>query len=643
MIEARKDRRAPASLKVKYKSDTVDGLVEQLGGDVSRAGIFIKTKKPLEPGSLLKFEFQLQNGEPVIHGVGRVAWRRTEQAARPALPPGMGIKFIKLNGDSRSVVEQIEAKHGAGSRYEQTDGAELAPSISSLPPSSNGATGEDQTGAFANDNADPAVARRVLSSSPPLREARVSSVKATAATSPSFRAPPPASSSVPPARSAASVAPKGALGAATPSRRTAPARNTSRDASEFLATAFSVGGAGREVRTAAHEQAERARQDPRSVDLANELFGDLGGGAKPKAEAALDADPVLGKLHLNVDAPPTAEPLGRQSLDDLVNDPSLNARGSRSNRPPAGSPADQLSLSLPKGAADSKAQARTGNGRVVAASIFGLLCVAGAVAVFSLQRTTPAAGTTKTAPVAPAAAPPAAKAETSAAMPPQGQAEGPAKAAEPVAVNVEWAVSSEPPGAEVTVDGQSAGATPVSLKLTEGKTVEVALRSPGFVTKRESVSVTQGLSPRSFALEPLPYELVVNEPVGATVKVGTKSAEAPSPLSLGVLASGVNTLTVVIEKAGFQRVTRKVQRADFHENESARRAELSVTLAPLPAPRRPAPRAAVPAQPAQPLAPPEPENGSAAPVVQVMPAKEAAPAPPPDPAPAAEAPVPPEP
>jgi hypothetical protein len=195
----------------------------------------------------------------------------------------------------------------------------------------------------------------------------------------------------------------------------------------------------------------------------------------------------------------------------------------------------------------------------------------------------------------------------------------------------------------VTVDGQSAGATPVNLKLTEGKTVEVALRSPGFAIKRESVSVTQGLSPRSFVLEPLPYELVVNEPVGATVKVGNKSAEAPAPLSLGVLASGVNTLSVVIEKAGFQRVTRKVQRADFHENESARRAELSVTLAPLPAPRRPAPRVAAPAQPAQPLAPPEPENGSAAPVVQVMPAKEAAPAPPPDPAPAAEAPVPPEP
>src|SRR5215510_8476421 len=136
MTEMRKDRRAPASLKVKYKSATVDDFIEQFGTDVSRGGIFIKTKKPLEAGALLKFEFQLQDGSAVLHGVGRVAWRRLEQQARPDLPAGMGIKFFKLSDHSRVVVERIESRYsGNPSRYEQTDAAEFAPPLSGNPPS----------------------------------------------------------------------------------------------------------------------------------------------------------------------------------------------------------------------------------------------------------------------------------------------------------------------------------------------------------------------------------------------------------------------------------------------------------------------------------------------------------------------------
>src|ERR1700759_5236854 len=117
MNEMRKDRRAPASLKVKYKSATVDEFIEQFGADVSRGGIFIKTKKPLDTGALLKFEFQLQGGAPVIHGVGR----RVEENARGDLPAGMGIKFIKLDEQSRAVIDRIEDRHGQGSRFDQIE------------------------------------------------------------------------------------------------------------------------------------------------------------------------------------------------------------------------------------------------------------------------------------------------------------------------------------------------------------------------------------------------------------------------------------------------------------------------------------------------------------------------------------------
>ena len=115
MVDQRKDKRAPASLKVKYKSATVDQFIEQFGTDVSRGGIFIKTKKPLDTGALLKLELQLSDASPVIHGIGRVCFRR-ETPQEPNLPAGMGIKFIKLDPGSRAIVERIVNARGCQDR-----------------------------------------------------------------------------------------------------------------------------------------------------------------------------------------------------------------------------------------------------------------------------------------------------------------------------------------------------------------------------------------------------------------------------------------------------------------------------------------------------------------------------------------------
>ncbi|MFK8001777.1 MAG: TIGR02266 family protein [Polyangiales bacterium] len=105
MADTRKDKRAPLSLKVRFKSATLDEFVEQYSYDISRGGIFIKSKKPMKVGTLLKFEFQLKDESSLIHGVGRVVWRRDPEEGGPA--PGMGIKFIKMDPDSRAFVQKI--------------------------------------------------------------------------------------------------------------------------------------------------------------------------------------------------------------------------------------------------------------------------------------------------------------------------------------------------------------------------------------------------------------------------------------------------------------------------------------------------------------------------------------------------------
>ena len=81
MADARKDKRTLLSLKIRYKSATLEDFIERYSCDISRGGVFIKAKKPLAVGTLLKFEFMLQDESTLIHGVGRVVWRREEADA----------------------------------------------------------------------------------------------------------------------------------------------------------------------------------------------------------------------------------------------------------------------------------------------------------------------------------------------------------------------------------------------------------------------------------------------------------------------------------------------------------------------------------------------------------------------------------
>lgn len=108
MSQSRKDHRAPVSLKVRFKSASVDEFIEHYSMDISSGGIFIKSKNPLEIGTLLKFELQLKDESKIIQGVGRVVWVRSlDQSTSDANPPGMGIKFIKVPPESQEIINRV--------------------------------------------------------------------------------------------------------------------------------------------------------------------------------------------------------------------------------------------------------------------------------------------------------------------------------------------------------------------------------------------------------------------------------------------------------------------------------------------------------------------------------------------------------
>jgi len=106
----RQGKRTPVTLKIKFKSETIEQFIERYAVDVSQGGIFIRTKEPLAVGTQMKFEFQLRDASPLIAGEGTVVWTRENDPSRPAIAPGMGVRFDRLNDGSQTVLERILAE-----------------------------------------------------------------------------------------------------------------------------------------------------------------------------------------------------------------------------------------------------------------------------------------------------------------------------------------------------------------------------------------------------------------------------------------------------------------------------------------------------------------------------------------------------
>ncbi len=106
----RQGKRTPVTLKIKFKSETLEQFIERYAVDVSQGGIFIRTKEPLAVGTQMRFEFQLRDASPLIGGEGTVVWTRENDPSRPAIAPGMGVRFDRLAEGSQGVLERILAE-----------------------------------------------------------------------------------------------------------------------------------------------------------------------------------------------------------------------------------------------------------------------------------------------------------------------------------------------------------------------------------------------------------------------------------------------------------------------------------------------------------------------------------------------------
>ncbi|ACL64958.1 2-alkenal reductase [Anaeromyxobacter dehalogenans 2CP-1] len=109
--DKRGSERTPVGLLVRLSYGSVDEFTERFAVNISRGGIFIRTREPRPVGTLLAFDLRLQGGETVIRGRGVVRWIREERPdAHPPTAPGMGVQFTWLDERSQALVERMAAR-----------------------------------------------------------------------------------------------------------------------------------------------------------------------------------------------------------------------------------------------------------------------------------------------------------------------------------------------------------------------------------------------------------------------------------------------------------------------------------------------------------------------------------------------------
>ena len=74
----RDSRRVPLETRVQFKFDRFDGFISEYSANISPGGLFLRTRAPQPPGTVLDFEFRLGDGFELIRGRGEVVWNRLE-------------------------------------------------------------------------------------------------------------------------------------------------------------------------------------------------------------------------------------------------------------------------------------------------------------------------------------------------------------------------------------------------------------------------------------------------------------------------------------------------------------------------------------------------------------------------------------
>lgn len=107
----RKFFRIPVSLHVNISFDEVDTFISEYSSNLSAGGIFIRTSCPRKVGTFVKLSMKLNSGNKLVEAEGVVVRAILPNDAHPSEVPGMAIKFLNIDYQSKKTIEKyIESR-----------------------------------------------------------------------------------------------------------------------------------------------------------------------------------------------------------------------------------------------------------------------------------------------------------------------------------------------------------------------------------------------------------------------------------------------------------------------------------------------------------------------------------------------------
>ncbi len=100
--DRRRSERVDLVVRVDYK--TVDELFSEFARNINEGGMFVETESPPALGSPVALQFRIPGSDEPIQVMGRVV--RASVGDRDE-PPGMGIEFENLDGQSRDLINRL--------------------------------------------------------------------------------------------------------------------------------------------------------------------------------------------------------------------------------------------------------------------------------------------------------------------------------------------------------------------------------------------------------------------------------------------------------------------------------------------------------------------------------------------------------
>lgn len=95
------DKRVEERVTINKEFESFDAFIHEYVTNISRTGVFVKSKQPLTIGTRVNLKFTvIMDDIETIEGVGQVV--RVQED-----PPGMGVVFTELSQYSQHLIERL--------------------------------------------------------------------------------------------------------------------------------------------------------------------------------------------------------------------------------------------------------------------------------------------------------------------------------------------------------------------------------------------------------------------------------------------------------------------------------------------------------------------------------------------------------